>query len=104
MEMCKTQGKLMIFDSEYCFANISATKGRIFMKLNLSSYDSTPTKKFGDYPCTHTRTRGKNVHAQISLHVCEVSYGKTHRIRYAIGDRVKWLKQDSLLEAITQVT
>ena len=58
----------MTFESQYCFSNISATKTRIFMKFE--TYIHKISKNylliFRKDPCTHTRTRGINVHGRVS--------------------------------------
>ena len=58
----------MTFESQYRFANISVTKARIFMKFE--SYIHKIVKNclliFCKDPCTHGRTRGKNMRAHVS--------------------------------------
>ena len=55
--------KLMIFKSQYCFANISATKAQIFMKFETFICKIVQNHQliFRKDPCTHARTRGVNV-------------------------------------------
>ena len=59
----------MTFESQYCFANISATKPRIFMKVQ--SYIHKKVKNylliFCKDLCTHAHTRGVNVHKRVLL-------------------------------------
>ena len=58
----------MTFESQYRFANISATKARIFMKFE--TYFHKIGKNylliFRKDPCAHARTRGKIMHAHVS--------------------------------------
>ena len=58
----------MIKKSQYCFANISATKTPIFMKFK--TYIHKILKNylliFRKDPCTHARTRDKNMRARVS--------------------------------------
>ena len=58
----------MTFESQYRFANISATKTRIFMKFE--TYIHKILKNylviFRKDPCTHARTRDKNMRARVS--------------------------------------
>ena len=68
MEICKIHRKLMVFKSQHCFANISATKAPISMKFETYIY-----KIVGNYqmifrkdPCTHTPTRAINARARVS--------------------------------------
>ena len=67
MKICKIHWKLMIFKSQYCFANISATKAPIFMKFETYIHKIVKNyqKIFRKDPCTHARTRGKNVRARV---------------------------------------
>ena len=60
--------KLMIFKSQYCFANISATKAQIFMKFETFICKIVQNHQliFRKDPCTHAHTRGANVRARIS--------------------------------------
>ena len=55
----------MIFKSQYCFANISATKASIFMKFKTYIHKIVQNYQmiFRKDPCTHTRTQGVNVGA-----------------------------------------
>ena len=49
----------MIFDSEYCFANISAMKAHIFMKFDTYGHKLVKNyKKINEYPHTNERTQG----------------------------------------------
>ena len=52
----------MIKKHQYCFANISATKARIFMKFYMvvNYYVVSLSSKFYEDPCTNARTRGIN--------------------------------------------
>ena len=67
MEICKIHRKLMIFKSQYCFANISATKAPIFMKFETYIYKIVQSYQmiFCKDPCTHAGTRGINVRARV---------------------------------------
>ena len=58
----------MIFKSQYCFANISATKAPIFMKFETYIHKIVKNypKKFRKDLCTHARTRGVNMRARVS--------------------------------------
>ena len=57
----------MTFESQYHFANISATKARIFMKFETQIHKIVKKyhKIFRKDPCTNARTRGKNVRAPV---------------------------------------
>ena len=57
----------MIFKSQYCFANISATKAPILMKLKTSIHKIVKNHQqiFRKDPCIHARTRGVNVRAHV---------------------------------------
>ena len=65
--MGKIHWKLMTFESQYRFANISATKTRIFMKFE--TYIHKILKNylliFHKDPCTYARTRGKNMRTRV---------------------------------------
>ena len=52
----------MIFKSQYCFANISATEAQIFMKFKAYLYKIVKNHQiiFRKDPCTDARTRGVN--------------------------------------------
>ena len=52
---------------QYCFANISATKASIFMKLKTFIHEIVKNCQinFRKYPCIYTRTRGVNVRARV---------------------------------------
>ena len=58
----------MTFECQYRFANISATKARIFMKFETYIYKIVKNCLliFCKDPCTHVRTRGKNMRARVS--------------------------------------
>ena len=58
----------MTFESQYRFANISATKARIFMKFETYIYKIIKNYQtiFRKDPCTHARTRGKIMRARVS--------------------------------------
>ena len=58
----------MTFECQYRFANISATKTRIFMKFETYIYKIVKNCLliFCKDPCTHVRTRGKNMRARVS--------------------------------------
>ena len=68
MEICKIHCKLMISKTQDCFANISATKTPIFMKLqtNIHKIVKNDHKIFRKDPCVNTGTRGINVRARVS--------------------------------------
>ena len=57
----------MTFESQYHFANISATKAWIFMKFE--TYNHKIVKDYLTFfykdPCTHARTRCKNMRARV---------------------------------------
>ena len=52
----------MIKKHQYCFANISATKARIFMKFYMvvKYYLDSLSFKFHEDPCTNARAGGVN--------------------------------------------
>ena len=58
----------MIKKSQYCFANISATKASIFMKFETYIYKMVKNYQmiFRKDPCTHARTRGVSVRMLVS--------------------------------------
>ena len=58
----------MIFKTQDCFANISATKAPIFMKLQTNFHKIVKTHHtiFCKDLCTNARTRGINVRALVS--------------------------------------
>ena len=58
----------MTFESQYRFANISATKARIFMKFETYIYKIVKNYLliFCKDPTTQGRTRGKNLNARVS--------------------------------------
>ena len=68
VKICKIHWKLMIFKSQYCFANISATKAPIFMKFETYIHKIVKNyqKNFRKDLCTHARTRGVNMRARVS--------------------------------------
>ena len=53
-------------ESQYCFANISATEARIFMKFYMvvNYYHVSFTFKFHGYLCTNARARVINAHTR----------------------------------------
>ena len=57
-----------MFKTQDCFANISATKSPIFMKLqtHIHKIVKNDHKIFRKDPCTNARTRGLNVRARVS--------------------------------------
>ena len=57
----------MVFKSQYCFANISATKAPIFMKFETYIHKIVKNyhKIFGKDLCIHARTRGINVRPSV---------------------------------------
>ena len=57
----------MIFKSQHCFANISATIAQIFMKFEtyLHMIIRNHQMNFLKYPCTHARTQGLNMRARV---------------------------------------
>ena len=56
-----------LFQSQYCFANISATNAPIFMKFETYVHKVVKNYQqiFHKNPCIHARTRGVNVRARI---------------------------------------
>ena len=68
MEICKIHRKLMIFKSQYGFANISAMKAPIFMKFvtYIHKIVKNYQKIFRKDPCTNAYTRDKNMRAHVS--------------------------------------
>ena len=58
----------MVFKSQYCFANISATKASIFMKFETYIYQIVQNYQmiFRKDPCTPPCTGGVNVRACVS--------------------------------------
>ena len=65
MNVAKIHKKLMITESQFYFANISATKSRIFMKFKTQAYKILidHQKKIHKDLCTHMHTRIENAHA-----------------------------------------
>ena len=63
----KIHWKLMIFKSQYCFANISATEAQIFMKFETYIHKVVKNHQiiFRKDPCTHARTRDVTVRARV---------------------------------------
>ena len=61
VKICKIHWKLMIFKSQYCFANISATKALIFMKFEtyIHKIVKNHQKIFRKDSCTHAHKRRK---------------------------------------------
>ena len=57
----------MTFESQYRFANISATKARIFIKFQtyIHKIVKNDQKIFRKDPCAHAHTRGVNVCARV---------------------------------------
>ena len=74
----------MIFKSQYCFANISATEAQIFMKFEtyLHKIVKNPQIIFRKDPCRHARTRYVNVRARV------LSRRKTRADTYASCARI----------------
>ena len=74
----------MIFKSQYCFANISATEAQIFMKFKtyLHKIVKNPQIIFRKDPCRHARTRDVNVRARV------LSRRKTRADTYASCARI----------------
>ena len=68
MKIWKIHLKLITFESEYHFANICATKASIFMKFETYVHKIVKNHLpiFYKDPCTHARTRGKNMRARVS--------------------------------------
>ena len=68
VEICKIHWKLMIFKSQYCFANISATEAQIFLKFETYIHKVVKNHQmiFHKDPCTDARTRGVSVCARVS--------------------------------------
>ena len=69
MKIWKIHGKLMTFESQYRFANISTTKARIFMKFEtnihkmIKNYQKISCKD----PFTHSHTKGINLQGRVLL-------------------------------------
>ena len=59
--------KLMIFKSQYCFANISAMKAPIFMKFEATIHKVVKNYQniFCKVLCPHTCTRGINMRTRV---------------------------------------
>ena len=68
VKICKIHWKLIIFKSQYCFANISTTKAPIFMKFEIYIHKIVKNhqKSFRKDLWKHQRTWGVNVRARIS--------------------------------------
>ena len=62
MNVVKIHRKLVITESQFYFANISATKAQIFMKFYVvvNYYLVSLNFKFHDDPCLNARVRGVN--------------------------------------------
>ena len=67
MKIWKIHGKLKYSESRYCFANISATEARIFMKFYVvvNFYLVNLSFKFYKDPCIDARARVVNTCAHI---------------------------------------
>ena len=65
-EISKIHWKSMIKKHKYCFANISATEARIFMKFYVvvNIYLVSLSFKFHEDPCINARARAINAHAR----------------------------------------
>ena len=63
VEICKIHRKLMIFKSQYCFANIFVTKAPFFMKFQ--NYIHKILKTIHKDRCTHRGTQGLIVRQRI---------------------------------------
>ena len=74
----------MIFNSQYCFANISATEAQIFMKFETYIHKVVKNHQiiFHKDPCTHARTRDVTVRARVlsRLNACAHIYASCARI------------------------
>ena len=79
----------MIFDSEYCFANISATKAWIFIKFETYTHMIVVNShnNFGKDSWTHTRAQGVNARTCHEMHarafltrVCMCMHGSSPNI------------------------
>ena len=59
MNVAKIHRKLLITESQFYFANISATEARIFMKFYMvvKYYLENLSFKFHEDPCTNARAR-----------------------------------------------
>ena len=59
---------MMIFKSQYCFANISATEAQIFMKFETHIHKIVRNHHmiFRKDPCTHARTQDVSVCLRVS--------------------------------------
>ena len=66
MNVAKIHRKLLITESQFYFANISATEARIFMKFYMvvNYYLVSLTLKFHGYLCTNARARVINAHTR----------------------------------------
>ena len=67
VKIWKIHGKLKYSESWYCFANISATEARIFMKfyVGVNFYLVNLSLKFHKDPCIDTRARVVNARAYV---------------------------------------
>ena len=73
----------MIFKSQYCFANISATEAQIFMKFETHIHKIVRNHHmiFRKDPCTHARTQDVSVCARVSSRQNARTYGYVSRAR-----------------------
>ena len=62
----------MYSESQHCFANISATEARIFMKLYMviNYYLMSVSFKFHEDPCTNARARAVNARTRDKTCAC----------------------------------
>ena len=69
----------MIFKSQYCFANISATKGQIFLKFKTYIYKIVKNYQMivCKDPYTDARTQGVNVCAPVCMDLYKKSCNKS---------------------------
>ena len=67
MNVAKIHRKLMITESQFYFANISATKARIFMKFYVvvNYYLVSLSFEFHDDPCINARARVVNTRVHV---------------------------------------
>jgi len=67
LKMGKIHRRLRIKQSQYCFANISATKAPIFMKFETFIHEIVKNYQiiFRKDLCIHPRTRGVKVRARV---------------------------------------
>ena len=71
MKAWKMPCKLKFSESQYCFANISVTEARIFMKFYVvvNYYLASLNFKFHDDPCINARALVVNTRAHVLLRV-----------------------------------